>query len=129
MLFQLLVSTHLVFTHLVLTHSLTYSSYSPRTHSYSCFPVGSSPVSLARTLRIIFLLLLVLSIAIRAYLYDFESLNLFKLGEYGHFGMLSTDSSRHWMETHYGHTWYTENTFNKKSMYYFNNMYATSHTR
>lgn len=68
-------------------------------------------------------------ILLLGYLFDKNRLNLFLLGQYSHFGLLMTDSSYHWMQHQYNHTWHTKNDAHEISEYYFNNMYSPTHTR
>ena len=67
-------------------------------------------VRLAQTLYWIFVLLTVASVCIRGYLFEKDTINIFKLGQYGHFGMLMTDGSYRWIQERYAHVWQTQNT-------------------
>ena len=88
-----------------------------------------SKQNMAKRFRWVFFILLIVSLAIRGYLFDKDRLNLFLLGQYSHFGLLMTDSSYHWMQHQYNHTWHTKNDAHEISEYYFNNMYSPTHTR
>lgn len=59
-------------------------------------------VDAAYRMRWIFFLLIVVSIVIRGYLFEKDSLNIFLLGQNSHFGLLMSDNSRVWMEETYG---------------------------
>ena len=84
---------------------------------------------MAARLRWIFLFLAVLSVFIRGYLFEKDSINLFLLGQYSHFGLLMTDSSLLWIKDYYGHVWHTENSAAALSFQYMSSMYMPSHTR
>ena len=84
---------------------------------------------LAYRLRWIFLALTAASVAVRAWLFEVNSLNLFRLGQYSHFGLLMTDSSYGWIQEHFGHTWKTKNTQVELAQGYMTKMYNPTHTR
>jgi peptidoglycan/LPS O-acetylase OafA/YrhL len=88
-----------------------------------------SKEAMAKRFKLIFFILLIISLFIRGYLFDEKRLNLFLLGQYSHFGLLMTDSSYKWMQYNYNHTWYSTNEQSYISEYYFNNMYSPTHTR
>lgn len=84
---------------------------------------------MASRLRWFFGFLVVVSILIRGYIFEKDSINLFLLGQYSHFGLLMTDSSMLWLKDYYGHVWHTSNTAASLSFNYMTNMYMPSHTR
>ena len=84
---------------------------------------------LANALKVAFGVLVVLSICIRASLFEVNTLNLFRLGQYSHFGLLMDDETRRWVESYYGHVWHTDNSAAQLSMTYMDNMYMPTHTR
>lgn len=86
-------------------------------------------VHLANRLRWVFLILTAISIGIRAYLFEVDSINLFKLGQYSHFGLLMTDNSYAWIQNYYGHVWRTKNTAVDMAQGYLVAMYNPTHTR
>ena len=86
-------------------------------------------VTLAKRLRLVFLFLTAVSVLIRAMLFEVNSLNLFRLGQYSHFGLLMTDSSYSWIKDTYGHEWKTKNTQVELAQGYMTKMYIPTHTR
>lgn len=91
--------------------------------------VGSSNSRLLKALKVIFGLLVIVSVGIRASLFEESSINLFKLGQYSHFGLLMDDLTRQWVESYYNHTWHSDNSAVQLSMKYMDNMYMPTHTR
>lgn len=91
--------------------------------------VSNRPVVLAYRMRWAFILFLAIALAIRRFLFEKDSLNLFLLGQYSHFGLLQSDASYEWITTHYGHGWKTSNSASALSMVYINGMYQPLHTR
>ena len=89
----------------------------------------SNALALAYRLRWLFLALTAASVAIRAALFEVNTLNLFKLGQYSHFGLLMTDLSYGWISDTYGHVWLTENTAVEMAQGYLVSMYNPTHTR
>lgn len=83
----------------------------------------------AHHLRIVFFVWLVVSLATRAFLFEENSLNIFRLGQYSHFGLLMTDNSRKWIEQRFSHTWLTPNSAKALAQTYIDNMYNPTHTR
>jgi peptidoglycan/LPS O-acetylase OafA/YrhL len=83
----------------------------------------------AYMLRRVFFVWLVVSLATRAYLFEENSLNIFRLGQYSHFGLLMTDNSRKWIEQRFDHTWLTSNSAKELAQTYIDNMYNPTHTR
>jgi len=86
-------------------------------------------LTLAFRLRWVFLALTIASMAIRALLFEPNSLNLFRLGQYSHFGLLQTDISYSWIQGFYKHTWLTKNTAVDLAQGYLEKMYNPTHTR
>lgn len=91
---------------------------------------STSAKRLAATLRVIFFLLFILSLVIRAVLFDENKLNLFKMGQYSHFGQMMTDSSRALIQNVYNFTVNADNTAaNAFTLDYVTYMYYPTHTR
>lgn len=84
---------------------------------------------LLRNLRLVFGLLVLVATAIRAAVFDLETVNLIKLGQYSHFGLLQPISSSTWMEDYFGHEWLTSNSAAQTSNVYLSSMYMPTHTR
>ena len=93
------------------------------------FSASKDALAFASKIRWVFLLLVLVSFAIRGYLFDKDKLNIFKLGQSSHFGLLMTDSSYNFVKTTYGHEWQTSNSAAAMSLFYYDNMYAPTHTR
>ena len=72
---------------------------------------------------------LILSLAIRAYLFDEDGLNMYKLGKLNHFGNIMTDNSYGWIAGRYNHSWKTANSASAFTQNYLDNMYTPTHTR
>lgn len=90
---------------------------------------SSTGVALAYRLRWLFLALTAASLAIRASLFEVNTLNLFKLGKLSHFGLLMTDLSYGWVRDTYSHVWLTKNTAVEMAQGYLVHMYNPTHTR
>ena len=58
-----------------------------------------------------------------------HTLNIFKLGQYSHFGLLMSNNSYKWIEITYNHIWSTANTAHTLAMEYMMYMYMPTHTR
>jgi peptidoglycan/LPS O-acetylase OafA/YrhL len=89
----------------------------------------SNPVTLAYRLRWTFFSLVLISIAIRGFLFEESTLNIFRLGQFSHFGLLMSDGSYQWIQQVYNHTWQTRNTAAQLAHVYMNGMYNPTHTR
>lgn len=98
-------------------------------HTMKLIVKPASSVAFASTIRWVFFLLVVTSIAIRAYVFDKDTINIFLLGQNSHFGLLMTDTSYKWFQSTYSHVWRATNDFAGASHIYFNNMYSPFHTR
>jgi peptidoglycan/LPS O-acetylase OafA/YrhL len=83
----------------------------------------------AVVLRRVFFVWLCVSLATRAYLFDVDTLNIFKLGQLTHFGNLMTDNSYTWIAENWGHKWMTSNTAKDFAHEYMLKMYNPTHTR
>jgi peptidoglycan/LPS O-acetylase OafA/YrhL len=85
--------------------------------------------SWARRLRWILAGAVAAAVAIRAYLFERASLNIFLLGQSSHLGLLQTDSSYRWLADQYTHVWRTSNSAAHIGHVYMNGMYNPTHTR
>lgn len=79
--------------------------------------------------RFVSFLLLLLSLYIRYSLYDKETLNLVKMGQYSHFGLVVTPSTYEWIKDHFQHHWPSPIPLDRYSTHYVNHMYQPTHTR
>jgi len=86
-------------------------------------------VRLALRMRWLFLALVIGSVILRGLLFEKDSLNLFKLGQYSHFGSLMTPGSYAWIRDYYRHEWRTSNSAAEFAIFYINYMYSRTHTR
>jgi len=88
-------------------------------------------INTAFRLRWAFLFLTVAAISIRAFLFEKDSINIFKLGQYSHFGLLMTSSSYDWIKEVYSHAWKTEKNkiVSDFAKVYLDAMYMPTHTR
>lgn len=90
----------------------------------------ASRTKFASFLKYSFIVWLLISFATRAYLFDEVNLNIFKLGQISHFGLLMTSDSFKWIEQ-LGHTWLTKQDPSAQlySGNYLLQMYCPTHTR
>mmetsp|Transcript_7385 Transcript_7385/g.16932 ORF Transcript_7385/g.16932 Transcript_7385/m.16932 type:complete len:432 (-) Transcript_7385:3-1298(-) len=86
-------------------------------------------VALAKTLRDVLLVLFFASMVICGVLFKADSLNIFLLGQYSHYGLLQTDSSYRWLADTYNHHWKTTNSASELSHSFMNGLYLPTHTR
>lgn len=85
--------------------------------------------SLLKLLRWIFAVLTVISVVIRALIFEKDTTNLLVFGKYSHFGLLQGPGSYQWFMDVYDHKWLTENSASAISNIYVDNMYSPTHTR
>ena len=84
---------------------------------------------LAKALRLVFFALVIASIVICGSLFEKDTLNIFKLGQSSHYGLLQTDNSYKWIADTYGHTWHTTNSAAPLAHVFMNGMYLPTYTR
>lgn len=63
----------------------------------------------AKRIRWLFLILTIVSVGIRAMIFEENHINLVKFGQVSHFGVLQSTESYNWIHEHYNHTWQTAN--------------------
>jgi len=84
---------------------------------------------LIKALRLVLFGLVITSIVICGALFEKDTLNIFKLGQSSHYGLLQTDNSYKWIADTYGHTWHTTNSAASLAHVFMNGMYLPTYTR
>jgi len=120
------------------------SHYKPDLRAVSDTVSGSSPrgnitgpatatatvaTYIAQVSRWIFLLLIILCVIIRAVIFDKDTLNMVRFGNYNHFGLLVAGDAFSWIEKRYNHVWLTTNSAAHLATNFVDRLIYPAHTR